>query len=105
MPRVVARARGFVYAVGLLGVTGERSELATTAISMATRLKSVTDVPVLVGVGVSNAAQAQQACAVADGVIQGASVVRRLLDNGPDAVGQYVAEVRSAIDQPIVVAR
>ena len=72
---------------------------------MATRLKSVTDVPVLVGVGVSNAAQAQQACAVADGVIQGASVVRRLLDNGPDAVGQYVAEVRSAIDQPIVVAR
>ena len=105
LPRVVARARGFVYAVGLLGVTGERSELATTAISMATRLKSVTDVPVLVGVGVSNAAQAQQACAVADGVIQGASVVRRLLDNGPDAVGQYVAEVRSAIDQPIVVAR
>ncbi len=53
----------------------------------------------------SNAAQAQQACAVADGVIQGASVVRRLLDNGPDAVGHYVAEVRSAIDQPIVVAR
>jgi len=79
--------------------------LATTAISMATRLKSVTDVPVLVGVGVSNAIQAQQACAVADGVIQGASVVRRLLDQGPDAVGQYVAEVRSAIDQPIVVAR
>jgi tryptophan synthase alpha chain len=105
LPRVVARARGFVYAVGLLGVTGERSELATTAISMATRLKKVTDVPVLVGVGVSNAAQAQQACAVADGVIQGASVVRRLLDNGPDAVGHYVAEVRSAIDQPIVVAR
>jgi len=105
LPRVVARARGFVYAVGLLGVTGERSELATTAISMATRLKSVTDVPVLVGVGVSNAIQAQQACAVADGVIQGASVVRRLLDQGPDAVGQYVAEVRSAIDQPIVVAR
>ena len=35
---------------------------------------------------------------VADGVIQGASVVRRLLDGGPEAVGAYVAEVRAAID-------
>ncbi|GDX34189.1 tryptophan synthase alpha chain [Actinomycetes bacterium] len=102
LPRVVARARGFVYAVGLLGVTGERSELASTAISMATRLKKITEVPVLVGVGVSNAQQAQQACAVADGVIQGASVVRRLLDQGPDSVGQYVAEVRAAIDNSVV---
>lgn len=102
LPRAVARARGFVYAVGLLGVTGERSELASTAISMATRLKKITEVPVLVGVGVSNAQQAQQACAVADGVIQGASVVRRLLDQGPDSVGQYVAEVRAAIDNSVV---
>ena len=36
---------------------------------------------------------------VADGVIQGASVVRRLMDDGPDAVGDYVAEVRQAIDR------
>ena len=79
-----------------------RSELAATAISMATRLKKITEVPVLVGVGVSNAQQAQQACAVADGVIQGASVVRRLLDEGPDSVGQYVAQVRAAIDNSVV---
>ena len=50
---------------------------------------------VLVGVGVSNAEQAYQATRVADGVIQGASVVRRLMDSGPDAVGDYVAEVRA----------
>jgi tryptophan synthase alpha chain len=49
-------------------------------------------------VGVSNAAQAVEACAVADGVVQGASVVRRLIEDGPDAVGRYVAEVRAAID-------
>jgi tryptophan synthase alpha chain len=98
---VVERARGFVYAVGLLGVTGERSELATTAVAMATRLKKITDMPVLVGVGVSNAEQARQACTVADGVIQGASVVRRLLDEGADSVANYVAEVRAAIDSPL----
>ena len=56
------------------------------------------DVPVLVGVGVSDAAQAYEATRVADGVIQGASVVRRLMESGPDAVGTYVAEVRAAID-------
>jgi tryptophan synthase alpha chain len=98
LARVVARARGFVYAVGLLGVTGERARLAVTATALAARLLRITDTPVLVGVGVSNADQAREACTVADGVIQGASVVRRLMDHGAEAVGDYVAEVRKAID-------
>jgi len=98
LPRVAARSRGFIYSVGLLGVTGERESLAETATALAARLKAITDVPVLVGVGVSNAEQAYQATRVADGVIQGASMVRRLMDGGPDAVGDYVAEVRAAID-------
>ncbi len=97
LPRIAARSRGFLYSVGLLGVTGERLSLAASATALAKRLKAVTDVPVLVGVGVSNAAQAREACMVADGVIQGASVVRRLMDGGPEAVGEYVAEVRAAI--------
>jgi tryptophan synthase alpha chain len=98
LPRVCARARGFVYSVGLLGVTGERTALASTATSLAARLKAITEVPVLVGVGVSNAEQAHEAVQVADGVVQGASVVRRLLEGGAEAVGEYVAEVRAAID-------
>ncbi len=72
--------------------------LAATATTLAGRLKRITDKPVLVGVGVSNAAQAREACSVADGVAQGASIMRRLMDDGPDAVGDYVAEVRAAID-------
>jgi tryptophan synthase alpha chain len=98
LPKVAARARGFLYSVGLLGVTGERSSLAATATELAGRLKAITDVPVLVGVGVSDAVQAGEACRVADGVIQGASMMRRLMADGPDAVGRYVAEVRAAID-------
>lgn len=98
LPRIAARARGFLYSVGLLGVTGERHELASTAASLARRLKAITDVPVLIGVGVSNAAQAREAVQVADGVVMGASVIRRLLDDGPDAAGDYIAEVRAAID-------
>jgi tryptophan synthase alpha chain len=98
LPRVTARARGFVYSVGLLGVTGERATLAGTATALAARVKKVTTMPVLVGVGVSNAEQAVEASKVADGVIMGASVVRRMMEGGADAVGAYVAEVRTALD-------
>jgi tryptophan synthase alpha chain len=98
LPRIVERARGFVYSVGLLGVTGERDQLAASALTLVRRLKPLTDVPVLVGVGVSNAAQAAQVCEVADGAVQGASVMRRMIEGGPDAVGDYIAEVRAAVD-------
>ena len=98
LPRVTARARGFVYSVGLLGVTGERDTLADTATALAARVKAVTSMPVLVGVGVSNAAQAVEASRVADGVVMGAAVVRRLVEGGPDAVGEFVSEVRVALD-------
>ena len=100
LPRIAARARGFIYSVGLLGVTGERATLAATATALAARIKAISDVPVLVGVGVSDAQQAREATRIADGVVQGASVVRRMMENGADSVGDYVAEVRQAIDSP-----
>ncbi|MFV0307526.1 MAG: tryptophan synthase subunit alpha [Desertimonas sp.] len=98
LPLIAARSRGFVYSVGVAGVTGERASLAASATALARRLKAITDRPVVVGVGVSNAAQAVEACTVADGVAQGASVMRRLMEHGPEAVGDYVAEVRTALD-------
>ena len=99
LPRVCARARGFVYAVGLLGVTGERDELSASATVIAKRLKAVTDVPVLVGVGVSNPEQAVAICAEADGVVIGSVVVRRMLEGcGPEGVATLVREFREALD-------
>jgi tryptophan synthase alpha chain len=99
LPRIVARARGFVYAVGLLGVTGEREALAASAIAIAGRVKAVTDKPVLVGVGVSNAAQAVEVSAVSDGVVIGSALMRRVLEGvGPVGAGRFVAEIRTALD-------
>ena len=99
LPLVAARARGFVYSVGLLGVTGERSELSLTATTLATRVKKITMKPVLVGVGVSNAQQAVEASHVADGVIMGAAVVRRMMEGGAEAVGEFISEVRTELDK------
>lgn len=98
LPRVTDRARGFVYSVGLLGVTGERSSLSATATALAARVKKVTSKPVLVGVGVSDAQQAAEASQVSDGVIMGAAVVRRMMEGGSEAVGTFIAEVRAALD-------
>jgi tryptophan synthase alpha chain len=99
LPRICARSRGFVYAVSLLGVTGERASLAATATSMAARLKAVTDTPVIVGIGISNVDQAVEACAVADGVVMASALMRMRMHGAPvEEVAAYVAEVRRGID-------
>jgi tryptophan synthase alpha chain len=94
-----ARCRGWVYGVGLMGVTGERTDLAASAARMGRRLKAVTDKPVLIGVGVSTPDQAVTTAASADGVIVGSALVRRLLEGaGPEGAAAFVAELRSALD-------
>jgi tryptophan synthase alpha chain len=99
LPLICDRTRGFVYGVGLVGVTGERAELAASAMVMAKRLKAVTDKPVVIGIGVSNAQQAAEVCQVADGVVVGSAVLRKLLDGGGiDEVSTFVSELRRGID-------
>lgn len=97
--RICERSRGWVYAVGLLGVTGERTELQQSSLAIARRLKALTDKPVLVGVGVSTPAQAAEIGGVADGVIVGSALVRRLLEGaGPEGAAAFVAELRAGLD-------
>ena len=97
---ICERSRGFVYGVSLLGVTGERESLAANAETMGRRLKSCTDRPVLLGVGISTPAQAAQGAAACDGVIVGSALVRRLLDGGgAEEARAFVASLRSALDE------
>ena len=97
---ICERSRGFVYGVALLGITGERTELAVEATVMGRRLKAVTDKPVLLGLGISNPDQARMAAASADGVIVGSALVRRLLEGGgPEGAAEFVHELREGLDQ------
>ena len=98
--RICARARGFVYAVARMGVTGERQDVSVDAVGVVERIRRWTDMPVCVGVGVSTPEQAAEVCQVADGVVVGSALVRRLLEGeGPEGAAAFVASMREAIDQ------
>ncbi|MGA2528291.1 MAG: tryptophan synthase subunit alpha [Acidimicrobiales bacterium] len=97
---ICGRSRGFVYGVGVMGVTGERAQLGDAGLGVAARCKRETDTPVLVGVGISTPGQAREVVAVADGVVVGSALVHRLLEGaGPEGAARFVAEIRAAIDR------
>ena len=99
LARLVERSRGFIYGVGLMGVTGERDRVAESARIIAKRLKAATDLPVIIGFGVSTPDHARELAADADGVVVASALMRRLLDGaGPTELGAQVAELRRALD-------
>ncbi|TDD49861.1 tryptophan synthase subunit alpha [Kribbella antibiotica] len=82
-----AACRGFVYATAVMGVTGVRSAASDLAAPLVARTKATTELPVGVGIGVSNADQAAALAAFTDAVIVGSALVKQLLDGaGPAGV-------------------
>jgi tryptophan synthase alpha chain len=94
---IARAAAGFVYCVATYGVTGEREHLAGTAEALVGALRPLTDVPLLVGVGIGSPAQAAEACAFADGVIVGSALVRHLVAGEWDETLRLAAEIRAAV--------
>ena len=79
--------RGFVYAASIMGVTGARARVGAAAADLVARTRAHTKLPVAVGLGVRDRAQAAEVAAFADGVIVGSAFVQRLLDAGDTASG------------------
>jgi tryptophan synthase alpha chain len=79
-----AACRGFVYATAVMGVTGARTSTSDLAGPLVARTRATTDLPVGVGLGVSNGDQAAEVASYADGVIVGSAFVRVLLDHPDD---------------------
>jgi tryptophan synthase alpha chain len=97
-----AASRGFVYATAVMGVTGARASVGDAAASLVGRVRALApDIPVCVGLGVSNGEQAAEVADFADGVIVGSALVRRLLDSpdaaGVAAVGELTAELAAGV--------
>ena len=88
---------GFVYAVSRTGVTGEQGTLSSDAGALVARVKSVTEIPVAVGFGISTPEQVASAAAVADAVVVGSALVRFLEEHPAGDVGGQVRWLKSAI--------
>jgi tryptophan synthase alpha chain len=84
---ITAAGSGFVYASALMGVTGTRASVSDAAGALVRRVRATTELPVCVGIGISNAAQAARVAAFADGVIVGAAMVKAILDAPDQAAG------------------
>jgi tryptophan synthase alpha chain len=92
----VASCRGWVYAASTMGVTGARTATSSAAPSLVGRVREATDLPIGVGLGVSNGAQAAEVASYADGVIVGSAFVRCLLDHDDATQARGALEVLTA---------
>ena len=81
MPLVTSQCSGFIYAASLMGVTGTRNSVSGDARALVARIRSTSDLPVAVGLGVSNAAQAHEVADYADGVIVGSAFIREVQES------------------------
>jgi tryptophan synthase alpha chain len=99
--RIVSKADGFIYYVSREGVTGERDALSQTIGEHVAMIRRETDLPVAVGFGISNAAQAGQVASVADAVVVGSAIVRRIGEFGQDA--QLARRIQEFVE-PLVAA-
>ena len=102
LDRVVALADPFVYGIAEMGVTGERDGSTSRAAELAARVHARSKVPLVLGVGISNPAAAAAAAEVADGVIVGSALVRRVLEaktpqGACTAVGNLVSQLAEAV--------
>lgn len=99
--RMIAKeAKGFVYCVSSLGVTGTRSEITTDIGAMVKLVKEVSDIPCAVGFGISTPEQAAKMAALSDGAIVGSAIVKLCGKYGADCVphvSEYVKRMKDAV--------
>lgn len=100
--RMIAKeAKGFVYCVSSLGVTGVRSEIKTDVAKMVEMVKEVNDIPAAIGFGISTPEQAKKMASVSDGAIVGSAIVKIVAKYGKECIPEvekYVKEMKAAVE-------
>lgn len=99
--RLIAKeAKGFIYVVSSMGVTGVRSKITTDIAGMVKEIRAVTDTPCAIGFGISTPEQAAEMAGYADGVIVGSAIVKQIEkygENAEEALYDYVSAMKAAI--------
>lgn len=97
---IAKEAKGFIYMVSSLGVTGTRSEITTDISAMTDLVKKNSEVPCAVGFGISTPEQAARMAELSDGAIVGSAIIKIIAKYGKEAagpVGEYVKEMADAV--------
>lgn len=102
LKEITDAAEGFIYYVSREGVTGEQSSLSTDIAERVAAIRALTKVPVAVGFGISNPEQAATVAGLADGVVVGSAIVRRIAEIGdtpdlPEKVADFVRPIAEAV--------
>ena len=98
--KIAAEAKGFLYVVSSMGVTGVRSEITTDLGAILENIRKATDVPACVGFGINTPEQAAEIAGIADGVIVGSAIVRLAEQYGGHAaehIGAYVRKMKESV--------
>ena len=99
--KVARLASGFVYYVSVTGVTGARKDVADSVLTAVELIRKRIDLPVAVGFGIANPAQAAKVAGVADGVVVGSALVKLFEEfRGQELikrVGSFIAELKAGI--------
>lgn len=97
---IAKEAKGFIYCVSSLGVTGMRNTITTDIGAIVNNIRKSTDVPVAVGFGISNPEQAANIAEKSDGIIIGSAIVKIIAEHGTESapyVYDFVKSIKSAI--------
>ena len=97
---IAGEAKGFIYVVSSMGVTGIRKEIKTDLKSILAAIKEVTDVPAAIGFGIHTPEQARKMAEISDGVIVGSAIIKIIAKYGKDAapyIEEYVRSMKDAI--------
>jgi len=97
LKKITAAASGFIYCVSLTGVTGVRKGLPTGIQDYLVEVRSVTDLPLGIGFGISTPGQARLLFPLCDGIIVGSAIVRALYEKGLTAAVELVQELRQVL--------
>ncbi len=98
--RIARDARGFIYCVSSLGVTGVRSQITSDIHKMVQQVREVTAVPCAIGFGISTPEQAGSMGKLADGVIIGSAIVKLIAERGKDSVevvSEYIKSIKKGM--------
>lgn len=101
---IAKEAKGFIYCVSSLGVTGVRSEITTDIGRMIQKVREVTDIPCAIGFGIATPEQAGSMIKLADGVIVGSAIVKLVAKFGKDSiepVSEYVCSMKKGMEDAV----